>query len=334
MTTEANDAATKHETEQQASLLSQHSIADAICINGNVEDVSSVTVRNTGGTASLWEILGSPQMLAFVGGGGKTTLAIRSVAEACVSDMGGPTVLTTTTRMFVPRVPQDVDVVVVADQISVAQGLLRKAVEDGHGRVAVIGGIEETLSHGRRAIGVPVDWPAALLGEGLAAVAIIEADGSRKLPFKAPRAPQEPVIPTRVSVVVAVAGVDCLGASLVEERVCRADVVARIAGVELGECVTAEVVGCVLGQRSIWCHTAIDEAERSPNDVVINAPHFYAAVNKVDVGDAEKLAAGKVVVEAILRHQSDLRGVLLTGQGDTGRGSVIEVFAGKCANLS
>jgi hypothetical protein len=53
-------------------------------------------------------------------------------------------------------------------------------------------------------------WPEALLAAGCCDVVIVEADGARKLPFKAP-AENEPVLPEGAAVVLVVAGADATG---------------------------------------------------------------------------------------------------------------------------
>eukprot|EP00928_Gymnodinium_smaydae_P087776 TRINITY_DN71993_c0_g1_i1.p3 TRINITY_DN71993_c0_g1~~TRINITY_DN71993_c0_g1_i1.p3 ORF type:complete len:270 (+),score=58.64 TRINITY_DN71993_c0_g1_i1:178-987(+) len=258
--------------------------------------------------ASLWEEFGRPEVIAFVGGGGKTTLACRTAREAAAA---GRTVLTTTTRMLVPRVPEDVEEVLVAGSLEAAQKGLSEAFGRNCRLVAVISGVEDS-PHGRRAVGVPPEWVAGLRGPELADTVVVEADGSRKLPFKAPRRPKEPVVPVGTSVVVAVAGVDCLGRTLNEDEVCRADVVAELCGLELGAQVTADVVGRVLGQSALWCP---DAEAASPG------PLFFAVVNKAD--DAQSIAAAESIAAATLRHGSGLDGVLLTGERDGLRGSVV-----------
>ena len=219
-------------------------------------------------SVGLWATLGSPSIVALVGGGGKTTLAFCLAAEAMTA--GRRALVTTTTHMHVPEAPRDVEEVVFCSDLENAQDLLRAAWASGRRSLALASTTEKS-PHGLRAVGIPADWAPALLGLGLADLVVVEADGSRMLPFKAPRAPREPVIPAGAEVVLAIAGVDCLDSALEEVSVCRADVVAEVAGVALGALVTPEIVGRVLGNRSLWCHSLQGVAE----------PRFYAVVNKV-----------------------------------------------------
>lgn len=74
---------------------------------------------------------------------------------------------------------------------------------------------------------------------------LIEADGSRRRPLKAPAA-HEPVIPGWVSAVVVVAGLSGLGQPVNEEWVHRPEQFARLSGLELDAPVTAQGLARVL----------------------------------------------------------------------------------------
>ena len=73
----------------------------------------------------------------------------------------------------------------------------------------------------------------------------IEADGSRRLPLKAPAA-HEPPIPSFADAVVVCAGLSGLGNPLGDNTVFRAEIYAGMSGLELGESVTAQAAARVL----------------------------------------------------------------------------------------
>lgn len=255
-------------------------------------------------------------MLAFVGGGGKTTLAIASAK--CAAASGCCVLLTTTTRMMAPNVPEDVEQIIEAWDLATAKDQVANAFADGRKLVCLITGFEES-PHGPRAVGIPSEWAGHLRGPGLADVVVVEADGSRKLPFKAPQVPREPVVPAEADAVAAVVGLDCLGTALEETYVCRADVVAKITSSKLGDIVAPEMVGRVLGSGDLWCHQFItkeSEADRS------TMPRFYAVINKVDAD--EHRPAAEEIMAAIERHAgASVSGIFLTGAKAGCRGSVI-----------
>jgi len=79
-----------------------------------------------------------------------------------------------------------------------------------------------------------VDKLAALRPRG---VILIEADGARHHPLKAP-APYEPVIPSSTTLVVPIVGLDALDARLDAEKVFRLEIAARLTGLAPGSRIT------------------------------------------------------------------------------------------------
>jgi probable selenium-dependent hydroxylase accessory protein YqeC len=75
---------------------------------------------------------------------------------------------------------------------------------------------------------------------------LVEGDGSRRRPFKAP-GEHEPVVPPCTSLLVPVVGIDVVGSPLTDEHVHRARIVANLAGVEPGTPVTEQLVAEVIG---------------------------------------------------------------------------------------
>jgi molybdenum cofactor cytidylyltransferase len=152
------------------------------------------------------------QHVAVVGGGGKTTLV-----HALGATLRGRTVLTTTTKMgadqdrLVPLLVSPTDAEVAA------------AVAPGR-PVMVWEGVD-----GHRALGVsPQRCDAWFAMADAVDHVVIEADGSRRRPFKAP-APHEPVVPATITLMASVIGVSALGGRIVE--VChRPELVAGLTG--------------------------------------------------------------------------------------------------------
>jgi molybdenum cofactor cytidylyltransferase len=84
-----------------------------------------------------------------------------------------------------------------------------------------------------------------IAGQPAVNAVIVEADGSRRLPFKAP-ASHEPVVPDSTSILVPVVGLDVLGKPLTPEHVHRPHIVAELTGATLGDPVTVEMVAATL----------------------------------------------------------------------------------------
>ena len=128
--------------------------------------------------------------VALVGGGGKTTLMHAIGAALC-----GPTVLTCTTKM---GADQHWGVPLLVDPTDAA---VQSAVHE-YGRVLVVGQV-----NGQKAIGITPQRADELFALGMSVVC--EADGSRRMPAKAPHW-YEPVLATTVTLVVCVIGADAL----------------------------------------------------------------------------------------------------------------------------
>jgi len=184
---------------------------------------------------TLSEALCVPRgITAFVGGGGKTT-AIRRLAME-LSERGR-VLVSTTTRIYPPEFPTLIDP---------APAALREAFEQ---RAIVAAGSAQGEKLG------PPENLAELCA--LADYALIEADGARRLPLKAPAA-HEPVIPEGARLVVAVAGIDGAGRPI--SLVHRPELYARLVGKAEDMPVTPEDIARVLchpegqkkGVRCLW----------------------------------------------------------------------------------
>lgn len=164
-------------------------------------------------------------MIALVGGGGKTTALF-----ALGRQLRGTVVLSTTTKMgrdrnggFVPLTSPD--------RRALAAAVARDRV------VLCWNGVD-----GHRALGFAPEVVSSWTG--LADHVVIEADGSRRMPFKAPAA-HEPVVPGATTTLVACVGAAALGFPI--RQVChRPELVAAIAGCGVDDELDAERLARVL----------------------------------------------------------------------------------------
>jgi molybdenum cofactor cytidylyltransferase len=191
-----------------------------------------------GADATLAAALGIARgdVVALVGGGGKTTVMFRLARE--IVERGERVVTTSTTHIFAEQIKLAPAYVRTADATPSSVG----AALDAHGHVLVIGDADPTTG---RAAGVSADVFTRLRAWCPAACLLNEADGSRGRPFKAP-APHEPAIPPETTLVVLVVGADVFGAPLDAEHVHRPERVAALTGAAPGAPVTPELVARVL----------------------------------------------------------------------------------------
>ncbi len=207
------------------------------------------------------------EIVALVGAGGKTTALFRLAGE--IAAAGGRVVTTTTTRLAASemrhapvcvRHPED----------------LPGALATAH-HVLLAAGVDAPAG---KLIGVAPEVLCALRLPGVTLLA--EADGSRRLPFKAPAA-HEPVLPPCATLVVWVVGIDAAGRPLDAGHVHRPELVARI---HPGAVVTPAMIAAVAAH---------------PQGGGRNVPpgaRMVLLVNKVD--DEERLRSAREVAAAAL----------------------------------
>ena len=169
--------------------------------------------------------LGDHELVSLVGGGGKTT-----VLFALGTQLFGTVVMTTTTKMGRDRTgghepflaPSDETLLGVLADRRVA--LAWRAVSD------------------HKALGVQPQVCDRWFG--LADHVVVEADGSRRMPFKAPL-DYEPVVPSQTTTLVACVGTAALGEAIVEQCQ-RPERVAEIAGCSPEDRLTPQRLAAVL----------------------------------------------------------------------------------------
>lgn len=227
-------------------------------------------------------------LVAIVGAGGKTSTAGRLARETIAT--GRAVVVTSTTRFSVPP-SLDLPVTTIPDA-AIVEHVLPAALRDAHGCI-VAGGATES----GRLLGVSDEVIAAIRVVAPGALVIVNADGARMRSLKAP-AEHEPVIPAGASLVVALAGLDALGARLDEDTVFRLDLVAEVARQAPGTPITGETIARVLA------------SERGGRKSVPPGTPFAVILNKAD--DDERRTGGRETAAELNRRGVD-RVILAAG---------------------
>ena len=206
---------------------------------------------------SLANAFGIPNgVTSLVGGGGKTTLMIALARE--LAEAGHTVIVSTTTHIF----PTD-GIVTLTN--ATEQETIDALAEH---RLICLGAPAE-----QGKLSAPTITVAAM--ERSADYILLEADGAKRLPLKAP-AEHEPVLPTETKLVVAVLGLDGIGKTI-QESAFRPERYAALTGKTVQDEATPADAACVLthpnGQRK----------------GVTDAMRFCVLLNKAD--DAERNAA-------------------------------------------
>ena len=191
------------------------------------------------------------ELVAFTGGGGKSSLMF-----ALARTLPGRVIMTTTTRIFAAQMK------LAPVVYSLSENVLKEAAGERAGEIS-----RDSYGHeefrdilarlnrygsclvvgevvGDKALGLPPSYPGRMLKWPGVDHVLVEADGSRMRPCKAP-ADHEPVIPLAASTVVPVAGIDAVGGRL-SEVAHRPERVALLTGLELDEAMTAEALATLI----------------------------------------------------------------------------------------
>ena len=165
---------------------------------------------------------GEPGTIAFVGAGGKSTALFQLARE-----LPSPVVVSATTHLGVWQIP-------LADEHYIVQ--TKEDIQKISPRTLtlVTGEIE-----GDRTKGLSfnaISWLREVC-ENYSVSLLIEADGSRQKPLKAP-GEHEPAVPEFVGHVVQIVGLSGLGKPLDEENVHRPEIFAQLSGLRRGKTIT------------------------------------------------------------------------------------------------
>lgn len=223
------------------------------------------------------------EVVALVGGGGKTTAMFRLANE--LAAQGRHVISTTTTRIFAAQIKLAPHSLV----FDPSPAFIRRVQTElsRHPHILIVG---ETNAEGK-AFGISPELVDALTGVDEVDAVIYEADGSRMRPFKAPAA-HEPVIASSTTLLVPVVGIQAVGTALDGENVHRPEIVAQLARSELDQAITPEMVARVLTH---------------PEGGLKNKPRaarVTALVNQVE-SDAQAAAAREIAQRVLLNDAFD-----------------------------
>ncbi|NWG17023.1 MAG: putative selenium-dependent hydroxylase accessory protein YqeC [Chloroflexi bacterium] len=177
-------------------------------------------------------------VVALVGAGGKTTTMIALGYE--LAEAGLRVLATTTTRIS----DDQLGLVPYAARLDTSMSAVSLALSD-HRFVFLYDEIRQNKVYGATCEQIP-----RLLDSIDSDVLLIEADGARGLPLKAPKA-HEPVIPAETTLVVPVASLSVLGQPLDEEHVYNAEAIDKRYGFGIGNRVKSPWVAQVIRDETL-----------------------------------------------------------------------------------
>jgi len=175
-------------------------------------------------------------VVSIVGSGGKTTLIYLLAWE--LVEGGNRVVVTTTTKIYPPH-PADSFRLILSEKEDVLLNKAQKFLRKG-----------EKVVLAEKFIGPKLKGLSPILidkirEQRIADVILIEADGAKYCPLKAPNE-TEPVIPLSTTWTIPVVGLDGIGEKNIKQYVFRPHYFARLAGIEEGAVITPESVSRVV----------------------------------------------------------------------------------------
>lgn len=170
--------------------------------------------------------LGSKEHIAIVGGGGKTTLMFGLAEE--LRHTGHRVVTGTTTKVWQTEALRSPRVV-----LSLFDSAWHEKVKDGLFELGHVFVAENLLESGK-VQGITGEQADGLYNSDYVDYLVLEADGAAGRPIKAP-GDHEPVIPSSVSMVVAMMGLEAIGKTVGPEVVFRPERFESLTGLEPGD---------------------------------------------------------------------------------------------------
>ena len=174
--------------------------------------------------------IGPRELVAFSGGGGKTSLLLELSRQ--LAGRGDRVLITTTTKLGLDQ----------TEGTEVCWSIDWYEIESALDRNRPVFVLSEGDDH--KVLGYDPETVGNLYADSSAGYVLIEADGSRGRPLKAP-AEYEPVVPEAASLVVVVMGVDAIG-RMIFEASHRPARVAELTGLAETDVITPEVAAAVL----------------------------------------------------------------------------------------
>ncbi len=246
--------------------------------------------------------------IALVGSGGKTTLMFQ-----LAQDYGTRVVCTTSTHLALDQLD-------AADRHWVLNGIsdLPDPTEEISGNILLFTGPQVEVDR--------VGSPDPEIMEALNKLAdiwncpmIIEADGARKLPIKAP-AEHEPVIPGFVNAVITVIGLSGLGKPLTEEWVHRPEIYSSLVGLPLGARLESEhLVQGLISQKGGLKNIPADVRKILLINQIDSFPNWKTFYPHLDTLLANYSAVAFSVLEdqMLLEVHERIAGIVLAAGGST-----------------
>jgi molybdenum cofactor cytidylyltransferase len=249
----------------------------------------------------------SPPRLAFTGAGGKSTALFRLARELLAGQPGKPgypaVILSASTHLFM-RQAQSGDRHWVVEPEQVGDAWLPSELPPGLTVVTSPPGSDERT----QGLPLPVLAQLAQRAQDWGAPLLVEADGARRLPLKAP-ADHEPALPEWVDQVVVTAGLWALGQPLGPDWVHRPERFAALSELAQGETITWQALRRVLSSPQGGLKSTHSGMRRAALLNVASEPDYAAQLSQAQRLAGSLLPEFDAVVLAALDQPQPVRAV-------------------------
>jgi len=226
------------------------------------------------------------ELISVVGAGGKTSTMFRLARE--LKALGKNVLVTTTTNIAFSETSQ-------ADRLLIDSSRdISSLSRVEPGMIVCLGssmvGDQEKLK------GIEPESVGKIYQEHLFDYVVVEADGSRRRPIKAP-AHYEPVVSQETTRVIGVIGLDAIGKTITEDYVHRPNLFCSITGKKMGDVIDRKcLTDLILSEDGLFKGTP-------------QGCRKYVVLNKADHPDREKEA--RITIRELAEMKSPVNGLII-----------------------
>lgn len=227
------------------------------------------------------------ELISIVGGGGKTTSMFRLGKELLSHKK--KVLLATTTAIFMPDDGDYEKLILLKDK---SKGI--DFIKGSSTGLTVLGRTIDLEKN--KLLGVDAEVIDRIFESNIFDYIIVEADGSKRKPIKAP-ALHEPVIPNSTTKTVGVIGMDCVGKKLYEENVHRAEMLANITNSKLGDIIDERIIyNLIVSKEGIFKNTPQNSQK-------------YIILNKSETKKRNQVS--KKIKDKIIANRNDIANIII-----------------------
>ena len=231
-----------------------------------------------------------PRIVTIIGGGGKTSLMYYLVRV--LKEQGEQVIGTATTKLSSQE--RKGHSFIRVRSLSVAHQVVKMVKERAEDTTLVYGeadGVPEKM------VGIPQEWVDELAVQNSETLFVVEGDGSAGKSLKG-HLSNEPVIPSRSSLVIAVIGIDTIGAQISSQYVHRPERICELLGAEPRSLINIELITKLLFHPQGYLHNC------SPHHVIV------PFINKVESA-AEHQQAVELAGQILAMKHPQVGGVII-----------------------